>query len=1039
MALNRRLANPRLAEDRDKQHGHELATSNTHARSLSHRDEDHLHVDPGRRGHSVPGARRQSPDDSIRGDRRRAQDRDKNDGHEVVFSGRDIWEHDHAVPGRRGHSTPHQDRWRKRSPSPPPSYDRASARVQHGHGAASRQKPDGRLSKNESGSGRSADRHNSTHLSGEPYRMQEERPPDHRDSRRRSRSPRAAAWHRPSLPHSRREEGEAKYDRGSPHNGRRSDSQRDCRYDRSLPAALEQGARRNWCPVHERSVEQDRYRTRSPRRDLGAVRGNAASGPKHDSFVEQEDGRGRFDRGRDRHDVRAKEARHDRPFERDKVGRSSQDDVDIFLALERERDPEGIRDLLAEQRPRVALSHVSAAFDRLVALTDSIGNERPLHHIIDLLSEISMEHQSEFDRAFCHKIIWHLKKLKSKSPTSTIFLQAICNRLKDSFDSCTSVEISKVLLSIAEFGHELPVSFWESVSKRSIELVSHCDLRSCSDILYSIAKLKQHAVCAQLIRRLSEHVSTLLHEQRDYSTSSFESKDLSNVLWAFATFGDKAESWSLLDAVLYQLPNARNWKAQNVVNCLWSFAMMGHNVDDSILDFLGERTTQGLWKSYTPQNISNTFWAYATLKKMPSKGLADVMARRGIETMRNFTSQPLSNLFWGLAVLQSELEIDNRFLGTDKHLVSRMCERALEFDLDRLHYQEVSGIMWSIATLHKDVNGVPTKLRPEAQNLFVQMAGVLPKLAQDAPPFFLAHTLHAMASISIWNKDSAEDDTTHVRRRQADDASQERLRLVPEEVKVDVFNRYQSRALTVIHDFEESEIDLMLWSIRTLMLDARCDLLMAFTNRLHDVGRLDHYVVDIMWTYAVLWLKPDPSVGMMLATHAEAWAARPDVNLLSVTRLLWAMAAFYMQQAHCDVKWGAVLDKLAVVLLAQERALNELNFRQLHQFFLTCNTCVDLVDILPDSMFQVKERLESKCIVHVRETSKAQYLEHSLGRGCAMQLEKLGFHVEIEQECPNSGYNLDMYLLAKDGTPVDLWPPPIEGHRGWVMEIDRDW
>ena len=57
----------------------------------------------------------------------------------------------------------------------------------------------------------------------------------------------------------------------------------------------------------------------------------------------------------------------------------------------------------------------------------------------------------------------------------------------------------------------------------------------------------------------------------------------------------------------------------------------------------------------------------------------------------------------------------------------------------------------------------------------------------------------------------------------------------------------------------------------------------------------------------------------------------------------------------------------------------------------------------------VREHLDPACIVHVRETSKAQYLEHSLGRGCAMQLEKLGFHVEIEQECPNSGYNLELY------------------------------
>ena len=88
-------------------------------------------------------------------------------------------------------------------------------------------------------------------------------------------------------------------------------------------------------------------------------------------------------------------------------------------------------------------------------------------------------------------------------------------------------------------------------------------------------------------------------------------------------------------------------------------------------------------------------------------------------------------------------------------------------------------------------------------------------------------------------------------------------------------------------------------------------------------------------------------------------------------------------------------------------------------------------------MFQAKERLESKCILHVQAAAASPRLEHSMGEGVAAQLRRMGFHATTEEACPNSGYNLDVCLSVSADTPPELQPPAIDGHRGWVLEVDR--
>ena len=91
--------------------------------------------------------------------------------------------------------------------------------------------------------------------------------------------------------------------------------------------------------------------------------------------------------------------------------------------------------------------------------------------------------------------------------------------------------------------------------------------------------------------------------------------------------------------------------------------------------------------------------------------------------MRSFSSGQLGNLFWALAILRNDVQADPRLLDV-------MCERAMEFEVDSLQKEQVSGIMWSISELHKHetVPFLPSILPPAVDHLMLQLACGLPKL-----------------------------------------------------------------------------------------------------------------------------------------------------------------------------------------------------------------------------------------------------------------------------------------------------------------------
>ena len=894
----------------------------------------------------------------------------------------------------------------------------------------------------------------------------------HGSHRSRSRSPQR---HRPLLP-SRNggDGGRGTGNERSPHRSQRDaprkqsrsrerNSQRDRHPAKSPHNTAAAGRGVSHTAGHGRHTmggggRSDNEGGRSDRRDdrgreSGGGKGSVGSDSWHGTVARESRSDTSRDRASERHSRRdSPRARRDSSHEQPRRGgqahkHSSLQDASVLgesLDIARIEDAhisaENVLTLLKQHGKRMSLAHASAAFERLAKIGETRKNSRTCDEALELLAEVSITLESSFDLQFCRHVISSLKKLKSKSVSRASLLQAVSDHMFKLLDMCEAADVSSLFVLTFELQTTQPASFWQACTVRHEELLNDYTLQQMAETMcwaskIQAAKLQVDHSFVNLIETLSERVVHLM-QKPNYEKSNLEPDIFSNIMCAFATI-HQAIPLQLFDIILVELPKAEKWKAHQISTIIWSVAVLKINLDQSVFDFLARQMTSGLC---SPQDISNTFWGYATLQKVPDSNLVEVLTQRAIDTMRDFSAQQLSNLFLAFALLSNLCQPGTRLLSSA--LEVRMYERAACIPVDKFGSQEVSSIMWSVTTLHKDGNGVIGKMRPErGRDIMLRMVRLLPKLAAKATPEFLAQTLHAMAETQIWNQGFTEDDTTHVRRK-SEGSSRDRLRNhdALEKDKIDVVQSYSARALEVINDprleaihkFDGMHMKRVRWALRTLAVEC-ADLLAAMSRHARDIVCLD--VVDIMWTNAVLWTKPDPDVLTALAKKVdlgiETWST------ICVTRFLWALSVVFVQEAQGVTNWQSVLNKLARFLLQHEDSLDTVTLKQLHQFFLTCITCTALGNMLPDSILDVKEKLEQKCILHVREASASQHLEHTGGQGCAAQLRKLGLLVECEQECPNTGFNLDMLLTASTHAPPHLQPPIIDGLRGWVLEIDR--
>ena len=722
---------------------------------------------------------------------------------------------------------------------------------------------------------------------------------------------------------------------------------------------------------------------------------------------QRERSRGREDGGRDgrmspahsprgqmRPDVRLSPVRHV------SEGSSHEGEVDVAARLQRLEDAAGILALLKVQQHRITLAHISQALDKLLDQTAD-RDATAADEAVDLLCEMALARKAEVQVSFCRRHARGLKTLKRQAKATTALAQMVCDILCSSLPAGNAADFAESLPSLVELPVAPPDGFWAEVGARGRGLVHEFSLAQAAAVLWAIAKMRAGDSCGDLVDDLSGRLPELLeHNSRDV-----EPEIVSNIIGGYATLVGHSTAMRerlparVVDVLVSErsLRKLSGWKPAHAATCLWGVAILGLAVEHASLDLL---------------------------------------AQHAGDSLRACPIEPLSNLFWAFASLAGQSEWMPQV-----RLLTKMCERGLSLGVHQLSELQVSSLLWSIASLDTQRSGALANRHAQVVEFVVHLVGVLPQLVRHADAQFVVQTLHAMASMQMFHEGLVEDDTTCVRRSRVDNAPDMlRDKTALAKAKCAVVSSYRARGLEVASQVNGAQATSLLWAIRTLTMDAGADLL-AMLSRHDDVEVDMAHAVDVLWTHAVLWQKPQPDVMDRMREIAETGRGFDEMgsNLVSVTRFLWALAVLFVLGAGDD-KWRSVLDKTAGILLQHADSLTAVSYKQLHQFFLTCNTCVALVDVLPDAMFSVKDQLENQCCVHVREASAAARLEHRLGNSCAAQLAKMGLETDLEVACPNTGYNLDLVVSAGSDAAQHLQPLASRldaGHRGWVLEIDR--
>lgn len=717
--------------------------------------------------------------------------------------------------------------------------------------------------------------------------------------------------------------------------------------------------------------------------------------------------------------------------------------------------------LLKTQRDGMSLPRIAACLQCLVEQSDAArtARESTILEILRLLSQKAMLHQKTFDVEFCGvgitcltKLISTRKSLQLQSPGASIqrdFLQSVWGKLSLCVGTTSASNVCSLwLASVLLLPTVQPLESFNSLCERSIQLADILTLQQISDLVVSMSQLQVGAKRGQLLELLCTRLAQVIESE---DGADVEVRVIGELLRGVAVM-EHGISSELLHAIMSKaallsrleaMPHL--WKAKYVVDIVWSIARLHASVEDWVMDLLAHHTRR-LCQSYTPEDLASTFWAYASIyrdsKVVAEASVVQVLIQRAAQTISSFSPQYLKEVFWSVALLREHLP------HTCEMLLTKMYHRAASIGLDELNQEQVSGIMWAIASLHSPS---ASTVRPVVRDVMERMVTLLPKLARDADAQFLVHTLHAMAMMHIKVCPHHEYDTLSVRARQ--DLSPDLLRSIQSmnRVKGDMMTAYSQRLglQSGIATLTKTDLITMLWAIRHLAVDAGGDLMGLLSRHALAMSEVDvHVVLELMWTYGALWCVPEPDIMVQFERNVLEGVKTQASNLKldDLTRLLWALAAVFSQAAETCASgsgasgfgvWRAVLDEVGVVLLQQQHCITEQHLKHLHQFFLTCNTSMELADMLSDSMLDVKQALEQRCIVHALEVSAALPVPHLLGESCAAQVRKMGFDVNVAVECPNSGYNLDLLITPTPQTPAHLQPPAHVGQRGWVLEIDH--
>ena len=211
--------------------------------------------------------------------------------------------------------------------------------------------------------------------------------------------------------------------------------------------------------------------------------------------------------------------------------------------------------------------------------------------------------------------------------------------------------------------------------------------------------------CAVLGYRPRGDLLTLVADEMEQKVDAFYPQAVTNTLWAYTTLkhprGVKLAE-ILAPALLANMPkdggeltrsegaNDGQFSTQAVSNALWTYASLGVNPGEKLLDGLASWVANKA-DTFKAQELSNSAWAYAQLLHHPGDATLAALERCLLERREEYTTQALANTSIGLAY----------FGGSKDGGLKKTFEAVTPswFRLSEGNSQDISNITWAIASV----------------------------------------------------------------------------------------------------------------------------------------------------------------------------------------------------------------------------------------------------------------------------------------------------------------------------------------------------
>ena len=420
----------------------------------------------------------------------------------------------------------------------------------------------------------------------------------------------------------------------------------------------------------------------------------------------------------------------------------------------------------------------------------------------------------------------------------------------------------------------------------------------------------------------------------------------------------------------------KGFDARQIATMLHSMAKARYRPADDTFSSALEGQAEAVIGLFNAQELANTVWAYATMKRQPGRGLMRALEGQTAAIVGTFNAQDVANTLWAYATMGRE----------PGSRVMQGLEEQTHRQAGTFQAQNVSNTLWAYATMGREPGaGVRTALERRAESLVGKF---------DAQ--HVSTTLWAYAKMG--RKPGAQ-----------------------------LMRGLERRTEAILDTFEEQGLTNTIWAYATMGQEPGAGLMWGLEGRAEtEAGTFNAQdVANTLWAYATMGR--EPGAGLMRGLEGQAEALVSTFNAQDVANTLWAVCVICILSASQQASSIVHVVAHRLVSPGLSASLNFANLSQLHQVFVWCRVEGKLhVEALND-LPSLKDECRRVFLSSETDPSGTQ-------NQVSKTLRDMGLSVQDEFLCPMSGYSIDMLVRdpkltmgGESGSSGGVWAVEFDG------------